>query len=92
MNFERGQDPKHTLKIGKRAQIDEWFEEWAPDIRYTVDENLHISVRENLYLVESEVSYIPDNLTIQGALYIRDTKITSLPDSLDVGFSAMKDF
>ena len=29
LNFERGQDPKYSIGIGKKALIDKWFEKWA---------------------------------------------------------------
>ena len=88
MNFERGQDPKHTLSIGKRAQIDKWFEKWASEAEYTIGENLHIIVYGSLsffsYLNKNLVVYLPDNLSVESNLYIRLSNITSLPENLRV--------
>ena len=113
MNFERGQDPRHTLKIGQRALIDEWFERWATMSKYTVNENLNIKVFDNLYFISYKVTFLPnnlsvegnlnlcnntqltslpDNLTVRGWLDINGTSISSLPDSLKVGGKIYKDF
>lgn len=86
-NFERGQDPKHTICIGKRAQIDKWFKEWAPDADYSVDKDLHISVEEGLYFRNIRITSLPDNLSVEGYLNLENTQITSLPDNLSVKWS-----
>ena len=39
----------------------------------------------NLYLSGTEITALPDNLTVGGWLDLRDTKITALPDNLTVG-------
>ena len=84
MNFERGQDPKHTLNIGQRTLIDKWFKEWAPEAEYTVDENLNIKLRASLYFYRQPISHLQDNLSVGGILDIRHTLITSLPENLSV--------
>lgn len=83
MNFERGKDTRHSIGIGKRALIDKWFKKWAPDAKYIVNKDLHISVKRSLYLNYAPITSLPDNLTIEGALYLSGTLITSLPDNLN---------
>ena len=39
----------------------------------------------NLYLSDTKITALPDNLTVGGNLYLSDTKITALPDNLTVG-------
>ena len=85
MNFERGIDPKHTLKIGKRTQIDLWFEKWAPNTEYTVDENLHIKIERNLYLKNTLITSLPENLSVGGWLDLSNSQISYLPDNLRIG-------
>ena len=41
----------------------------------------------SLYLRNTGITSLPDNLTVGGSLYLRDTGITSLPDNLTVGGS-----
>lgn len=39
----------------------------------------------NLYLRNTNITALPDNLTVGGGLYLSNTKITALPDNLTVG-------
>ena len=39
----------------------------------------------NLYLRGTNITTLPDNLTVGGNLYLEGTNITSLPDNLTVG-------
>ena len=41
----------------------------------------------SLYLQGTQITSLPDNLTVGGSLYLRGTQITSLPDNLTVGGS-----
>ena len=41
----------------------------------------------SLYLRGTQISSLPDNLTVGGSLYLRNTQISSLPDNLTVGGS-----
>ena len=85
INFERGRDPKQTIGVGKRAQIDQWFEKWAPNVEYVINPNLSIEVKGSLYFVNTQITSLPDNLSVERSLDLDDTKITSLPDNLRVG-------
>ena len=85
MEFERGKDIKHTVGIGQKAQIDKWFEEWAPQVEYVINQNLSIEVRGRLDLSYCPIASLPDNLSVRGSLDLRNTKIISLPDNLSVG-------
>ncbi len=84
LDFERGIDPKHSIGIGKRALIDRWFEEWAPDAEYEVDANLNIEIKGGLNLNNTPITSLPDNLSVGGYLNLRNTQITSLPDNLNI--------
>ena len=85
LNFEKGQDPKHSIGIGKIALIKKWFDEWAPDNAYKIDKDLNIEVEGYLDLENTNITSLPDNLRVERGLYLRKTKITSLPDNLRVG-------
>ena len=85
INFERGQNPKHSIGIGKKAQIDKWFEEWVPDVEYVINSDLSIEVEGRLNLRDTPITSLPDNLSVEGYLSLKNTKITSLPDNLSVG-------
>ncbi|HPI81825.1 MAG TPA: hypothetical protein PK122_01130 [Candidatus Paceibacterota bacterium] len=86
LNFERGLDPKHSMKIGKRGLIIKWFSDLGIDeSRYEILPDLSIKVNGNLDLSNTPITSLPDNLTIGGDLYLRNTQITSLPDNLTVG-------
>ena len=41
-------------------------------------------IDDSLDLRGTQITSLPDNLTVWGSLYIRDTQITSLPDNLTV--------
>ncbi len=86
LNFERGVDPKHSMKIGKKALIIKWFSDLGIDeSRYEILPDLSIKVNGSLYLNNTPITSLPDNLTVGGSLYLRNTQITSLPDNLSVG-------
>ena len=93
MRFERGQDPKSSMGIGKRALIKKWFDDLAvsPD-DYTIDDNFNINVGGYLNLRNTSITSLPDNLSVGRSLYLENTKITSLPDNLSVGGEIYKDF
>ena len=85
INFERGQDPKKAMNIGKRALIKNWFDVLgvSPE-EYTIDDNLNIKVRRSLDLRYTQITSLPDNLSVEGNLYLANTPIISLPDNLKV--------
>ena len=82
--FERGKEVKSSLKIGKRHQIEEWFSLYAPNAVYTIDENLNITVKGDLYCSFNNLTSLPDNLTVNGDLDCSHNNLTSLPDNLTV--------
>ena len=88
LNFERGVDPKHSMKIGKKALIIKWFSDLGIDeSRYEILPDLSIKVNGNLDLSNTQITSLPDNLTVEGWLDLSNTQITSLPDNLTVGGS-----
>ena len=88
MRFERGQDPKTSMGIGKRALIKKWFDDLGvnPD-EYTIDNHLNIKVGGSLNLENTQITSLPANLSVGEYLDLRNTQITSLPDNLSVGGS-----
>ena len=85
ISFERGKDPRKTMGIGMRVQIQQWFKTWAPNVEYTIDDNLNVIVEGYLNLSGTQITELPDNLSVGGDLYLRWTQITKLPDNLSVG-------
>jgi hypothetical protein len=69
INFERGKEIKSSLSIGKRTKIIEWFEKYAPESDYTIDENLNIIVKGDLDCSNNNLTSIPDNLSVGVKLY-----------------------
>jgi len=86
MRFERGQDPKSSMGIGKRALIKKWFDDLdiSPD-EYTIDDKLNIFLGGSLYLSNTKITSLPDNLSVERSLDLENSQITSLPDNLSVG-------
>ena len=85
IEFTRNGNVIDTLDIGKKAIIDNWFNEWAPDAEYTVDKEFNIKVKGALHLEYSQITHLLDNFTIEGSLYLYNTPITQLPENLTVG-------
>ena len=83
--FIRGLDPKRSIDIGSRALIEKWFEEFTPGVNYEIDDNLNISIEIHLYLVNTNISSLHNNLIVGRALYLNNTNITSISDNLTVG-------
>ena len=69
ISFERGKDPKSVMGIGKIALIKDWFRTWAPDVEYTIDDNLNIIVGGGLWLRGTQITELPDNLRVGGKIY-----------------------
>ena len=70
MRFERGQDPKSSMGIGKRALIKKRFDDLdiSPD-EYTIDNKLNIFFGEDLDLRNTPITSLPDNLSVGGEIY-----------------------
>ena len=73
------------MDIGPRSIIEKWFKKWAPDNKYTIDDDLNIKVDDDLYLGSSKVTWMPDDLKVDGLLDLYGSKITKLPNGLKVG-------
>lgn len=54
----------------------------APEVM--TDEDLNVEGSLNLFN-NSKITSLPDNLKVEGSLYLGSTKITSLPNNLQVG-------
>ena len=83
IGFKRNQNPYNKLGVGLKVNIINWFKEWAPDIGYNIDDNLNITI-DDLDLYNSNITELPDNLTINGSLNLYGVKITKLPNHLIV--------
>ena len=85
IEFERGLEPKQALSLGSRALIKKWFDDLdiSPD-RYTINTDLSIEVKGDLWLRGTNISSLPNNLSVGGRLDLRETNITLLPDNLSV--------
>ena len=84
LRWER-KDPYSTLGIGRKAQIEEWFKTYAPDAKYTIDDDLNIKVRGNLHLEGTETTKLPERLSIAGWLDLDRSAIKEFPENLDIG-------
>ena len=82
--FTEDSDPIEDLGIGQRAIIKKWFDTWAPDAEYTIGNNLNVIVRGSLYLQGTNVTELPENLSVERCLDLQRTKITELPENLSV--------
>ena len=86
INFERGQDPKSAMGIGKCVLIKKWFDDLGISLeKYTIDDKLNIFFEGNFHLSNTKITSLPDNLSVGGSLGLENTQITSLPDNLSVG-------
>ena len=84
ISFKRNLDPKEALGIGLKPRIKQWFDEWASNAIYTINDDLSIIVEGYLDLRNTQITYLPNNLIIKGWLDLYNTPITKLPDNLTV--------
>ena len=84
--FVQSKDIKAEISIKQlyKKSIIQWFETYAPDIEYDIDDNLKITTKGYLDLSHKDVDWLPNNLEIHGSLVLEDTHITKLSDNLDV--------
>ena len=83
--FQRGRSVKATLGLGKRALIKKWFDDLGIDPnKYVINDDLGIDYKNNLFLNNTNITKLPDNLTVHGYLDLTNTNITKLPDNLTV--------
>jgi len=86
IDFERGIEPRDAMKIGRRAQIEEWLDYHnIPENLYKISNDLTIIIDGKLdFYHQKRVTSLPDNLIVKGSLDLDGTSITSLPDNLIV--------
>ena len=83
--FERGRSVKVTLGLGKRALIKKWFDDLGKSSdKYVINDDFSIDYKSDLFLVNTNITKLPNNLTVNGWLDLRNTNITKLPDNLTV--------
>jgi len=84
IEFERGIEPREAMKIGKKAQIEKWFDDLG-NINYKIEVDLSIIVEETLNLYDKKnVTSLPENLQVNGNMDLEGTNITRLPENLTV--------
>ena len=93
LNFERGQDPKRSMSIGRVARIKAWFDSVgvSPE-SYTIDKNFNIRIIKDLFLSNTPLTSLPEGLSVGRNLYLNNTQLTSLPEDLVVKGRIFKDF
>ena len=67
-----------------KKSIEEWFAKWAPDTDYVILTNLDIYVYDELDLIGSSLTYLPDNLRIGRYLDLDESDIIKIPKNLRV--------
>ena len=83
--FQRGRSVKDTLGLGKRALIKKWFDDLGKSSNeYVINDDFSIDYKNGLYLENTKITKLPDNLTVHGWLDLTNTKITELPDNLTI--------
>ena len=83
--FERGRSVIATLGLGKRALIKKWFDDLGIDPnKYVINDDLSIDYKSYLDLENTNITKLPDNLTVHSFLDLSNTNITKLPDNLTV--------
>jgi len=93
IEFERGLEPKQALSLGKRALIKKWFDDLGiSSNQYTINADLSIEVEGSLDFEGTQITSLPDNLSVGRGLWLKGTQITSLPDNLSVRGMIYKDF
>jgi len=71
-------DPNYDDTLSKKDLIDMWFKEWAPNVDYSITDELEVTVNDNLNLKDSNVPNLPraSKFIINGSLNIRWTNIS----------------
>ena len=83
--FERGRSVKATLGLGKIALIKKLFDDLGKSSNeYVINDDFSIDYNGYLHLGNTNITELPDNLTVNGNLCLINTKITKLPDNLKV--------
>ena len=83
--FQRGRSVKATFGLGKRALIKKWFDDLGiSSDKYVINDDFSINYKSDLYLPNTKITELPDNLIVHGYLYLTNTNITKLPDNLKV--------
>lgn len=88
MDFTRNGTIHDVLGIGKKVQIDNWFDKWKPSCIYDIDDNYIIHIRDDFelgfYFASDKPPNLPDNLYIHGDMDLRYATFTKLPKNLHV--------
>jgi hypothetical protein len=80
MNFERSDDIKVSLQLGKRALIMKWLDTMGVK-NYTINPDLTIDVKGNVDLSDKKLTEFPDYIkfnNIYGHFYCQTNQLTSL--------------
>ena len=72
------------INVLQRKSIEEWFAKWAPDNEYTIDDDLNIKTNDLVLPNNKELTWIPDNLSVDGLLSASNTGLLKVPNNLNV--------
>jgi hypothetical protein len=85
-HFTRGGDPKKSLVIGSVALIHQFFDKLEISrSQYEIDDDLNIFFRGDLDLRRTQITHLPDRLSVRGFLDLAGVLIANLPSGLSVG-------
>ena len=71
------------IKVKYKREIEEWFEKWLPNTKYEIKDDFTIIVDANFRLyAKYDLTYIPNNMIINGWAEIIGTQINELPPNL----------
>ena len=74
------------MGVGMKTSIRKWFDAvGVSPKKYIIYDDLTIDVIGHLDLEGTQITSLPDNLSVGGCLDLKGTPITSLPDNLSVG-------
>jgi hypothetical protein len=82
--FERSGDVKKGLGLGKRERIRRWFREWVPYVEYEIGNDLNVHVKGHMFLTGSQVTQLPEGLSVGGSLFLGMSNVFELPENLNV--------
>jgi hypothetical protein len=80
MNFERSDDIKVSLRLGKRTQIINWLDTMGVK-NYIINSDLTIYVKGNVYLDNKNLTEFPDYIKfnkVSNSFYCHENQLTSL--------------
>jgi len=90
IDFERGIEPKDAMKIGKKTQIEQWFDNLGINkSNYSINKDFRVTVNTSLELRREDITYFPmENLAVSGDLLLTgNSNLSKLPNNLEIAGS-----